>query len=82
MTGYIRLYKDVTLTRQKPDAEHMDCRILNVTQQLFVNTGYHNASVHDVQLSASARLFFYFKLLELGVLLSLRLVIPTSTGSK
>lgn len=41
------------LTRESPDPEPLDCRILTAALELFVNNGYHNVSVHDVQKLAN-----------------------------
>ncbi len=40
------------LLRPEPDPMPMDCRILTAALELFVNKGYHNVSVHDVQKHA------------------------------
>jgi len=40
------------LTRPTPDPEPIDCRILTAALELFVNNGYHNVSIHDVQKEA------------------------------
>ena len=41
------------LTRETPDPEPIDCRILTAALELYVNRGYHNVSVHDVQKLAN-----------------------------
>ncbi len=41
------------LLRPEPNPMPMDCRILTAALELFVNRGYHNVSVHDVQKHAN-----------------------------
>ena len=41
------------LNRQAPDPEPVDCRILTAALDLFVEHGFHNVSVHDVQKQAN-----------------------------
>ncbi len=41
------------LTREAPSPEPIDCRILTAALELYVNRGYHNVSVHDVQKLAN-----------------------------
>ncbi len=41
------------LTRETPDPEPIDCRILTAALDLFVDRGFHNVSVHDVQKQAN-----------------------------
>ncbi|MCP5419610.1 MAG: TetR/AcrR family transcriptional regulator [Gammaproteobacteria bacterium] len=40
------------LLRTVPDPEPLDCRILTAALELFVDRGYHNVSVHDIQKRA------------------------------
>ncbi|RMG34605.1 MAG: TetR/AcrR family transcriptional regulator [Gammaproteobacteria bacterium] len=40
------------LTRDEPVDESIGCRILTAALQLFVERGYHNVSIHDVQKRA------------------------------
>lgn len=37
------------LKRETSDCEPIDCRILSAALDLYVNKGYHNVSVHDIQ---------------------------------
>lgn len=39
----------------------MDCRILTAALQLFVNNGYHNVSIHDVQKVADVSIGSIYK---------------------
>ncbi len=41
------------LTRNAPKPEPVDCRILTAALDLFVERGFHNVSVHDVQKNAN-----------------------------
>lgn len=41
------------LKREAPNPEPIDCRILTAALDLFVDNGYHNVSVHDVQKRAN-----------------------------
>lgn len=41
------------LNREAPNPEPIDCRILTAALDLFVDNGYHNVSVHDVQKQAN-----------------------------
>ncbi|MCK5647871.1 MAG: TetR/AcrR family transcriptional regulator, partial [Gammaproteobacteria bacterium] len=41
------------LNREVPNPEPIDCRILTAALDLFVDNGYHNVSVHDVQKQAN-----------------------------
>lgn len=41
------------LTREVPDCEPINCRVLTAALKLFVHNGYHNVSVHDVQKLAN-----------------------------
>ena len=49
------------LTRVAPDPEPMDCRILTAALKLFVNNGYHNVSIHDVQKAADVSIGSIYK---------------------
>lgn len=40
------------LTKTPPSPEPVDCRILTAALDLFVSSGFHNVSVHDVQKQA------------------------------
>ena len=41
------------LLKTVPDPEPLDCKILTAALELFVDRGYHNVSVHDIQKQAS-----------------------------
>ncbi len=41
------------LTKEADKPESVDCRILTAALELFVDEGYHNVSVHDVQKLAN-----------------------------
>ncbi len=41
------------LKKSTPDNEPVDCRILTAALDLFVERGFHNVSVHDVQKQAN-----------------------------
>jgi AcrR family transcriptional regulator len=41
------------LNREAPSPEPVDCRILTAALDLFVERGFHNVSVHDVQKNAN-----------------------------
>lgn len=41
------------LKKSTPEKEPVDCRILTAALDLFVERGFHNVSVHDVQKSAN-----------------------------
>ena len=41
------------LKREAPSPEPIDCRILTAALDLFVDNGYHNVSVHDIQKQAN-----------------------------
>ena len=41
------------LKKSTPDKEPVDCRILTAALDLFVERGFHNVSVHDVQKMAN-----------------------------
>ena len=49
------------LDRAKPDPEPIDCRILTAALTLFVENGYHNVSVHDVQKTANVSIGSIYK---------------------
>ena len=49
------------LTRLAPDPEPIDCRILTAALRLFVNNGYHNVSIHDVQKAADVSIGSIYK---------------------
>jgi AcrR family transcriptional regulator len=49
------------LNRPTPDPEPIDCRILTAALDLFVNRGYHNVSVHDVQKQADVSIGSIYK---------------------
>ncbi len=49
------------LSRPEPDPKPMDCRILTAALKLFVNQGYHNVSVHDVQKLADVSIGSIYK---------------------
>lgn len=40
------------LKRTAPDPEPIDCRILTAALELFVDNGYHNVSIHEIQKNA------------------------------
>lgn len=41
------------LNKEAPSPEPVDCRILSAALNLFVERGFHNVSVHDVQKNAN-----------------------------
>jgi AcrR family transcriptional regulator len=49
------------LARPTPDPEPIDCRILTASLDLFVNNGFHNVSVHDVQKVADVSIGSIYK---------------------
>jgi TetR/AcrR family transcriptional regulator, repressor of fatR-cypB operon len=49
------------LTRVAPNPEPIDCRILTAALKLFVNNGYHNVSIHDVQKAADVSIGSIYK---------------------
>ncbi len=49
------------LSRPEPDPMPMDCRILTTALKLFVNQGYHNVSVHDIQKHANVSIGSIYK---------------------
>jgi TetR/AcrR family transcriptional regulator, repressor of fatR-cypB operon len=49
------------LTREAPDPEPIDCRVLTSALKLFVNNGYHNVSIHDVQKDSNVSIGSIYK---------------------
>ena len=49
------------LTKCAPDPEPIDCRILTAALDLFVEYGYHNVSVHEIQRSANVSIGSIYK---------------------
>ncbi len=49
------------LKRKAPNPEPMDCRILTAALDLFVNSGYHNVSVHEIQKQADVSIGSIYK---------------------
>jgi TetR/AcrR family transcriptional regulator, repressor of fatR-cypB operon len=49
------------LTRQAPDPEPIDCRVLTSALKLFVHDGYHKVSIHDVQKDANVSIGSIYK---------------------
>jgi|GEM_PF-197674 len=49
------------LNKLAPVPEPMDCRILTAGLELFVENGYHNVSVHDVQKKANVSIGSIYK---------------------
>jgi AcrR family transcriptional regulator len=49
------------LTRCAPDPEPIDCRILTAALDLFVENGYHNVSIHEVQRCANVSIGSIYK---------------------
>lgn len=49
------------LNRAAPDPEPIDCRILTAGLTLFVENGYHNVSVHDIQKAANVSIGSIYK---------------------
>lgn len=49
------------LNRPESDPLPMDCRILTAALELFVNQGYHNVSIHDVQKHADVSIGSIYK---------------------
>ncbi len=49
------------LKRETPIPEPMDCRILTAALDLFVNSGYHNVSVHEIQKQANVSIGSIYK---------------------
>ncbi len=49
------------LKREAPNPEPIDCRILTAALDLFVNSGYHNVSVHEIQKQADVSIGSIYK---------------------
>ncbi len=49
------------LNKIAPDPEPVDCRILTAALDLFVDHGFHNVSVHDVQKQANVSIGSIYK---------------------
>jgi TetR/AcrR family transcriptional regulator, repressor of fatR-cypB operon len=49
------------LTREAPDPEPIDCRVLTAALKLFVHDGYHKVSIHDVQKDANVSIGSIYK---------------------
>ncbi len=49
------------LTREAPNPEPIDCRVLTSALKLFVNDGYHKVSIHDVQKDANVSIGSIYK---------------------
>ncbi len=49
------------LKREAPSPEPIDCRILTAALDLFVNAGYHNVSVHEIQKQADVSIGSIYK---------------------
>ena len=49
------------LKRETPCPEPLDCRILTAALDLFVNNGYHNVSVHEIQKQADVSIGSIYK---------------------
>lgn len=49
------------LKREVPNPEPMDCKILTAALDLFVNNGYHNVSVHEIQKQANVSIGSIYK---------------------
>lgn len=49
------------LNKQAPFPEPIDCRILTAALDLFVERGFHNVSVHDVQKNADVSIGSIYK---------------------
>lgn len=49
------------LTQACPDPEPLDCRILTAALDLFVEQGYHNVSVHEIQKRADVSIGSIYK---------------------
>jgi TetR/AcrR family transcriptional regulator, repressor of fatR-cypB operon len=49
------------LTREAPDPEPIDCRVLTTALRLFVNDGYHKVSIHDVQKESNVSIGSIYK---------------------
>jgi TetR/AcrR family transcriptional regulator, repressor of fatR-cypB operon len=49
------------LTRETPNPEPIDCRVLTSALKLFVNDGYHKVSIHDIQKDANVSIGSIYK---------------------
>ena len=49
------------LNKTAPDPEPLDCRILTAALDLFVERGFHNVSVHDVQRQSQVSIGSIYK---------------------
>jgi len=49
------------LFTDKPDPEPLDCRIMTAALALFVDRGFHNVSVHDIQQAAGVSIGSIYK---------------------
>ena len=49
------------LKREAPIPEPIDCKILTAALDLFVNNGYHNVSVHEIQKQADVSIGSIYK---------------------
>ena len=49
------------LTKSAPDPEPIDCRILTAALDLFVENGYHNVSIHEIQRCANVSIGSIYK---------------------
>ncbi|MCP4188772.1 MAG: TetR/AcrR family transcriptional regulator [Gammaproteobacteria bacterium] len=49
------------LTKSAPEPEPLDCRVLTAALDLFVEHGFHNVSVHDVQKESSVSIGSIYK---------------------
>ncbi len=49
------------LNRIPPDPEPIDCKILNAALDLFVEKGYHNVSIHNVQKESNVSIGSIYK---------------------
>lgn len=49
------------LRREPPNPEPIDCRILTAALDLFVENGYHNVSIHEVQKNSEVSIGSIYK---------------------
>jgi len=49
------------LNRPTPDPEPIDCKVLTAALSLFVERGYHNVSIHEIQKSADVSIGSIYK---------------------
>ncbi len=49
------------LKREAPIPEPIDCKILTAALDLFVNSGFHNVSVHEIQKQANVSIGSIYK---------------------